>query len=81
MRCLFDLQDPGWGVKKSGSGSGMKNPHHISECSETFFLGLKFFNSLRDGVNSDPGWKKLGSWIRDGENRIRDGKNRIRDPD
>ncbi len=30
--------DPGW-VKKSGSGSGMKNPDHISECLETIFWG------------------------------------------
>ncbi len=30
------------------------------------FFGLKYLNSLRirDGKNSDPGWKKVGSWIR-----------------
>jgi hypothetical protein len=42
--------------KKSGSGSGMNNPDHISESLETIF-GLKYLNSLtriRDGKNSDP---------------------------
>jgi hypothetical protein len=39
--------------KKSGSGSGINNPDHISESLETIF-GLKYFNSLmriRDGKN------------------------------
>jgi hypothetical protein len=43
--------------KKSGSGSGMNNPDHISESLETIF-GLKYLNSMigiRDGKNSDPG--------------------------
>jgi hypothetical protein len=34
------IRDPGW-VKKSGSGSGMNNPYHISKSLETVFLGLK----------------------------------------
>jgi hypothetical protein len=54
--------------KNSGSGSGMKNPDHISESLETIswvkilktffdaFLGWKRFRSgIRDGKNSDPG--------------------------
>jgi hypothetical protein len=33
--------DPGSGMgKKSGSGSGMNNPDHISESLETIFWGL-----------------------------------------
>jgi hypothetical protein len=53
---------PGSGMgKKSGSGSGMNNPDHISESLETMF-GLKYFNSF---VRiRDPGWKKFGSGIR-----------------
>jgi hypothetical protein len=36
---------PGSGIgKKSGSGSGMNNPDHISESLETIF-GLKYLNS------------------------------------
>jgi hypothetical protein len=37
-------------------GSGMNNPDHISESSETIFWIeiLKFFDA-------DPGWKKFGS--------------------
>ncbi len=48
--------------KKSGSGSGMNNPDHISESQKTIFW-VKYLNSLvwiRDG-------KKIGSGIRDGE--------------
>jgi hypothetical protein len=54
--------------KKSGSGSGMNNPDHISWILETIFWVkiLKF-------VDADPGWKKFGS-------RIRDEKSRIMDP-
>jgi hypothetical protein len=37
--------------KKSGSGSGMNNPDHISYF---WFKILKFFDA-------DPGWKKFGS--------------------
>jgi hypothetical protein len=48
---------PGSGMgKKSGFGSGMYNPDHISECLETI-LGLKYLNSLmriRVGKKSDP---------------------------
>jgi hypothetical protein len=42
--------------RKSGSGSGMDNPDHISESLETIFLVkiLKFFDA-------DPGWKEFGS--------------------
>jgi hypothetical protein len=72
IRCLFDpwIRDPGWvknqdpvrDGKKSGSGSGMNNPDHISESLETIFglKILKFFYSdpgsgIRDGKYSDPG--------------------------
>jgi hypothetical protein len=43
--------------EKSGAGSGMNNPDHISESLETIF-GLKYLNSfmlIRDGKNSEPG--------------------------
>ncbi len=55
---------PGSGMgKKSGSGSEMSNPDHISERLEIIFLGLKYLNSvmqhcrfgIRDGKNSDLG--------------------------
>jgi hypothetical protein len=56
---------PGSGVgKKLGSGSEMNNPDYISESLETFF-GFKYINSLMQ--IQDPGWKKFGSWIRDGK--------------
>jgi hypothetical protein len=50
IRCLFDpwLRDPGSGMgKKSGSGSEVNNPDHISESLETIFLAkiLKFFDA------------------------------------
>jgi hypothetical protein len=51
--------------RKSGSGSGMNSPDHISESLETIFWVkiLKFFGA-------DPGWEKFGSGM---ENiRIRD---------
>jgi hypothetical protein len=40
--------------KNSGSRSGINNPDHISESSETIFFKLKYLNSLmriRDGKN------------------------------
>jgi hypothetical protein len=46
--------------KKSGPGSGLKNPDHISESLETIF-GVKILkilrcgSGIRDGINSDPG--------------------------
>jgi hypothetical protein len=57
--------DLGFGIgKKSGSGSGMNNPDHISESFVTIFWVkiLEFFNT-------NPGWKKIRSgmekmWIR-----------------
>jgi hypothetical protein len=44
--------------KKSGSGSGMNNPDHISQNLEPIFwdIILKFFDA-------DPGWKNFGSRI------------------
>jgi hypothetical protein len=49
--------------KKSGSGSGMNNPDHISECFETIFRIkiLKFLNADPDPGSGivftlDPGW-------------------------
>jgi hypothetical protein len=60
IRCLFDpwIRDPGWG-KKSGSGSGMDNPDHISESLETFFWVKipKFF----DANPGPPEREKFGS--------------------
>jgi hypothetical protein len=66
--------DPGSGAflttgsgmgKKSGSGSGMNNPDHISLSLETIFWIeiLKFLKQIRDGNNSEPGWKKVGPGI------------------
>jgi hypothetical protein len=54
--------------KKSGSGSGMDNPDHISESLKNNFLVkiLKFFLMwIPDVKNSDTGRKKVGSGIRD----------------
>jgi hypothetical protein len=36
----------------------MNNPDHISLSLENIFLALM---RIRDGKNSDPGWKKVGS--------------------
>ncbi len=70
--------NPGSGMgKKSGSGSWMNNPDHISESLETIswvkIPVLKFFDadpawekfgSLMENLRIlDPGWKKI--WIRD----------------
>jgi hypothetical protein len=75
---------PGTGIigvgKKSGSGSGMNNPDHISESLET--IGLKYVPNfleadpgsriekirIRDGKNSDPGPATLVT--RSGSNSI-----------
>jgi hypothetical protein len=40
----YGIRDPGK-IKKSGSGSGMNNPDHISESIETIFWVLKFFDA------------------------------------
>jgi hypothetical protein len=47
--------------KKSGSGSGMNNPDHISECLETIFFWVKILKFF----DADPGSgiEKFGSWI------------------
>jgi hypothetical protein len=45
--------------KKSGSGSGMNNPDHITESLKQFF-GLKYLNSLMQILDG-----KFGSGIRD----------------
>jgi hypothetical protein len=52
--------------KKSRSGSGIRDEQPGSYFLElrNLFFGLKYFNSLRrirDGNNSDPGRKKVGS--------------------
>ncbi len=56
--------DPGSGAflsrgsgigKKSGSGSGMKNPDYITESLETRDPGRKKIR-IRGGKNSDPGY-------------------------
>jgi hypothetical protein len=54
IRCLFD---PWIRVgKKSGSGSGINNPDHISESLETiFWVKIPYLNYLmwiRNGINS-----------------------------
>jgi hypothetical protein len=54
--------------KKSGSGSGSRDEQPGSYYLElrNHLFGLKYLNSLmriRDGKNSDPGWKKVGSGI------------------
>ena len=66
---------PGSGMgKKSGSGSGMNNPDHISESLETIFgvILIKFFDADPDPgsrifLTLDPGsgTKKFGSGIPD----------------
>ncbi len=56
--------------KKSGSGSGMNNPDHISESLETIFWVkiLKFFDEnpgygMEKILIRDQGWKKFGCGI------------------
>jgi hypothetical protein len=51
--------------KKSGSGSGMNNPDHISESLETIFWIkiLTFFDMDPDPEFFDPGWKKIRTGI------------------
>jgi hypothetical protein len=60
------VPDPGSGVflipisgirkgKKSGSGSGMNNPDHISENLETIY-GLKYGTSILKFFDGDPGF-------------------------
>jgi hypothetical protein len=61
--------DPGW-VKKSGSGSGMNNPDHISESLKktNFWVKiLKFFY-----VDLGSGMEKIGSGME---------KSRIQNPE
>jgi hypothetical protein len=55
-------------VKNSGSGYGMNNADHISECLKTiFWLKILVF------FDADPGWKEFGYGME--RIRIRDGKN------
>ncbi len=66
---LFLPLDPGW-VKNQDPDprSGMNNPNHISESLETILWVkiLKFFDADPGcKKNSDPGWKKIGSGIRE----------------
>jgi hypothetical protein len=56
--------------EKSGSGSGMNKPDHISESLDTIFWVkiLKFFDAdpgsgMEKICIRDPGWKKFGSGI------------------
>jgi hypothetical protein len=44
--------------KKSGSGSGMNNPDHISE---SFSLETIFWVKILKFFDADPGWEKFGS--------------------
>jgi hypothetical protein len=52
--------------KKSGPGSVLENPDHISESLETIFRV-----KIHKFYDADPGWKKFGSRVE---------KIRIRDP-
>jgi hypothetical protein len=75
IRCLFDpwIRDG----RKSASGSGIRDEHpgsYFLELGNHFFafLGvkiLKFFEDPGSGIERvrirDPGWKKVGSGIRD----------------
>jgi hypothetical protein len=62
IRCLFDPLDPGSGMgKKSGSGSGISSPDHISESFETIFW-VKIIKFL-DAVPGSGMKKKFGSGI------------------
>jgi hypothetical protein len=74
--------EPGSGMGKI-SGSGMNNPDNISESLETSFW-VKYINSLnriRNGKNMDPRWKKIGSGIRNTEERYKNYfKKRFLDP-
>jgi hypothetical protein len=55
--------------KKSGSGSGMKNPDHISEILETIFW-VKILKFL-DAPDPAAEWKeKFGFRFRDGKNSV-----------
>jgi hypothetical protein len=53
---------PGYGIgKKSGSGSGMNNPDHISDSLETIFWFKKYFDADPDAgsgifLTLDPGF-------------------------
>jgi hypothetical protein len=47
--------------EKSGSGSGMNSPDHISESLETIFFKVKILKFF----DAHPGWKKIGCGIRD----------------
>jgi hypothetical protein len=49
--------------KKSGSGSWMNKPDHISESLEIIFGVKILLMRIRDGKKSDPGWEKFGSGI------------------
>jgi hypothetical protein len=53
--------------KKSGSGSGMDNPDHISESLETIFW-VKYLNSLLWIL--DPGRKKIGNGMGKNSNPV-----------
>jgi hypothetical protein len=60
--------------KKSGSGSGINNPDHISDClKNNFLVNIPYLPVLFD---VDPGWKKIVSGMK--KNRIRDKHQRIR---
>ncbi len=62
---LFWSVDHGSGMgKKSGYGSGINNPDHISESLETmYWVKISYVNSLM--LIRDPGWKKFVSGILD----------------
>jgi hypothetical protein len=49
--------------KKSGSGSGINSPDHISESLETIF-----FVKILKLSDAEPGWKIYGSGTRDRKN-------------
>jgi hypothetical protein len=57
--------------EKSGSGSGMNNPDHISKSLKIIFFGLIYLNSLRRIRGPGSRVEKLGFGM---------AKIRIRDP-
>ncbi len=71
------IWDPGWEKLKSASGSGIRDEQpgsYFLELRNHFFAFfgvkiLKFFDedpgSGMETVRTDPGWKKVGSGIRD----------------
>jgi hypothetical protein len=80
--CLFDpwIRDPGWAKSQDpDQGSGMNNPDHISQSSETIF-----WVKIRKFYDADPGSRsmmdKIGSGIQDGKKSDPESRKNIPDP-